>query len=211
MRSMARRPLPLFAALLLVAAGSACAPQRPAAIVLPVATTPLVYPAATRNRLMRILDGEWTEWGSRIIDARSAAFDDTEGPVAEQDPAAFSKVLAYWSAVGWQSYIDRNKIAFNAGSAMSLCTQEELAGDGRDVIWGCEPWSAAFISYIMRATGIDQAEFPPAAGHRDYVDALIRASDRWGQRATFLAREVAEYAPIPGTSSVPIAPGAVGR
>ncbi len=183
---------------LVLAVVAGCAP-RPPAVVAPVAAPPpLVYPAATRARMMRILDGEWREWGARVIDARQKAFEDTEGPLAEQDPDAFSKVLAYWSAVGWQDYIDRNKVAFNAGSATSLCTADELGGDGRDAIWGCEPWSAAFISYIMRTTGIDQAEFPRSAGHREYVDALILASERWGARATWQAHEVTDYAPVAG-------------
>ena len=183
---------------LLLAGASGCAPAPPVAPASVAVRAPLIYPAATRERMMRILEAEWREWGARVIDARREAFDDTEGPLAEEDPAAFSKVLAYWSAVGWQSYIDRNKTAFDAGTAVAMCTADEKADDGRDVIWGCAPWSAAFVSFIMRTTGIDQAEFPPAAGHRNYVDALIVAGERWGGRATFLAHEIELYAPVPG-------------
>lgn len=185
-------------ALLLLAALAACAPQRPAPVPRLSATTPLPYPVETRARLMRILQSEWEEWGSRVIDARTEPFLDMEGPVAEQDPAAFSKVLAYWSAVGWHDYIDRNKAAFIAGSAARMCTADELGADGRGVVWGCQPWSAAFISFVMRTAGIDREEFPPSAGHREYVDALIRAGDAYGGRATFLAHEVEDYAPVAG-------------
>lgn len=178
---------------------AACAPQRP----LPgparsSATTPLPYPPETRARMMRILEAEWREWGAAVLDARARPFEDAEGPLSEEDPAAFSKVLAYWSSVGWQDYILRNKAAFISGRASGLCSGNELAGDGRPVVWGCQPWSAAFISFVMRSAGIDREEFPPAAAHREYVDALILAGDAYGGRATFLAHEVEDYAPVAG-------------
>jgi hypothetical protein len=183
----------------LLALLAACGSRPPSpAPARPSATTPLAYPPQTRARMMRILEAEWREWGSRVIDARDRPFEDQDGPVAEQDPAAFSKVLAYWSAVGWEDYILRNKAAFIAGSAAGLCSGDELAGDGRPAIWGCQPWSAAFISFVMRSAGIDRQEFPPSAGHREYVDALILAGDAFGPRATFLAHEVEDYAPVPG-------------
>lgn len=182
--------------LVLLLALAACAPRPPPSV--PVAETPpLEYPAATRARLLRILEGEWREWGARIVDGRThAPLDRDEGPVAEQAPAAFSKVLAYWSAVDWQDYITRNKRAFARGA--ERCDAPERAAGGRDAVWGCQPWSAAFIAFALRSAGIDRAEFPPAAAHWVYVDALIAAGDRWGGRATFLAHDVAEYAPVAG-------------
>jgi hypothetical protein len=185
------RPALLAAIVLLALAG--CAP-RP----VPQALPPPAYPAEARARLLRILEGEWREWGARVLDARTAPVGDApEGPVAEQDPAAFTKVLAYWSAIGWAEEIARNKRAFTLGEA-TACTPAELAAGGRSALWGCQPWSAAFISFVLRATGIDAAEFPPAAAHWAYVDALIRQGERWGGRATFLAREPDAYAPAPG-------------
>lgn len=188
------RPALLAALALFALAGCAARPGPSAPAGLP----PPPYPAEARARLLRILDGEWREWGARVLDARTAPIsDDWEGPVAEQDPAAFTKVLAYWSAVGWGDEIARNKRAFTLGEAAS-CTRAELAAGGRSTIWGCQPWSAAFISFVLRATGIDAAEFPPAAAHWQYVDALILQGDQWGGRATFLAREIDDYAPVPG-------------
>jgi len=182
----------LLLAAIALAVLAACAP-RP----VPQAPPP-PYPAEARARLLRILDGEWREWGGRVLDGRAGPVGEAgEGPVAEQDPAAFTKVLAYWSAVGWADEIARNKRAFGQGEA-TACTAAELAAGGRSTLWGCQPWSAAFVSFVLRATGIDAAEFPPAAAHWQYVDALIRQGDQWGARATFLAREPDEYAPAPG-------------
>lgn len=189
---MLRPALPVLALLAL----AACAAPRPPppAPELP----PPAYPAEARARLLRLLEGEWREWGGRVLDARAAPIRGApDGPVAEQDPAAFTKVLAYWSAVDWAAEIARNKRAFVQGEA-TACTASELSAGGRSTMWGCQPWSAAFISFVLRATGIDAAEFPPAAAHWQYVDALILQSDRWGGRATFVAWEPGEYAPAPG-------------
>lgn len=191
------RPALLAAMVLLAMSLTACAPQR-IAPAPPVGLPPPAYPAEARARLLRILDGEWREWGARVLDARTVPIsDDNEGPVAEQDPAAFTKVLAYWTAVGWSAEIARNKRAYTLGAATG-CTRSELGAGGRSMLWGCQPWSAAFISFVLRTTGIDAGEFPPAAAHWEYVDALIRQGDLWGARATFLGREVEDYAPVPG-------------
>ena len=192
----AMRPPALLAVALLALGLAACAAQPTPPV--PQGLPPPAYPAEARARLLRILDGEWREWGARVLDARSVPVsDEQEGPVAERDPAAFTKVLAYWSAVSWTDEIMRNKRAFTLGEP-TACTRGELAGGGRSTLWGCQPWSAAFISFVLRATGIDAAEFPPAAAHWQYVDALILQGDRWGGRATFLGREIEEYAPAPG-------------
>ncbi len=185
-----RSPLPV-AALALLAGLVACAPPAPE---LP----PPPYPAETRARMLRLVVGEWQEWGGRVFDARTDPISDAdEGPVAEQDPAAFSKILAYWSAVGWEAEIARNRRAFTLGKHTE-CTPGELAAGGRAALWGCQPWSAAFLSFVLRATGVDAADFPPSSAHWAYVDALLRASDRWGPRAPFRAHEVADHAPAPG-------------
>lgn len=187
----------LARSLALLATLAACT-AAPPPTAPPATLPPPPYPAETRARLLRLLDGEWQEWGARTLDARSRPASETdEGPLAEQHPAAFSKVLAYWSAVGWQDTIERNKRAFTLGMD-DACTGEERSAGGRDVIWGCLPWSAAFISFVMRAAGIDRAEFPPAAAHWTYVDALIRQGERWGRQATFVAHEIDAYAPVPG-------------
>lgn len=182
--------------MLLIVAG--CAAPVPPPPPVETAPAPIAYPAATRERMMAIVLAEWREWGANVIDARNGMPVNPAVPLAEEEPAAFSKVLAYWSAVDEQDYIARNKRAFIAGSAAGLCGPGELGADGRAAIWGCEPWSAAFISYVMRNAGIDRAEFPPAIGHRTYVDAMIANSDRWGTEATFVAHEVADYAPVAG-------------
>jgi len=193
------RPAPLAALFALLAALAACAPPAPPAAPPAAAELPPpTYPAETRARMLRLVLGEWQEWGGRVLDARTAPIsDDDEGPVAEQDPAAFPKVLAYWSAVGWEAEIARNRRAFTLGTPTD-CTPGERAAGGRAGLWGCQPWSAAFLSFVLRATGVDAVDFPPSSAHWAYVDALLHTSDRWGTRAPFRAHDPEKHPPAPG-------------
>ena len=67
---------------LLVLGLAACA-GRPATPSAPQGLPPPAYPAEARARLLRLLDGEWREWGGRVLDARTVAVrDDQQGPVS---------------------------------------------------------------------------------------------------------------------------------
>jgi len=59
-----------------------------------------------------------------------------------------------------------------------------------------EPWSAAFLSWVMQAAGVPEDQFPPASAHWVYLARVIDQSDypgRW-----FVPRRVADYSPNPG-------------
>ncbi|WP_369796798.1 DUF2272 domain-containing protein [Belnapia sp. F-4-1] len=164
----------------------------------PVPPTVVSYPQETRDRLLRILNQEWREWGSQTVDARDGSLEKIPNRLEENDRAAFSKVLAYWIAVGNQSFINRNKFAYSQGSNGVACTASELKSDGDPVIWGCQPWSAAFISYVARSAGIDRLEFAPSDGHRGYVDALDALAATHGGKVAFYPREINAYRPRVG-------------
>ena len=65
-------------------------------------------------------------------------------------------------------------------------------------LWREPPWSAAFISFVLRAAGVDAREFPPSAAHAFYLDALIADAERFPATAPFLPHEVAARAPEVG-------------
>ena len=62
-----------------------------------------------------------------------------------------------------------------------------------------QPWSAVFISSMMRIAGLDSASFPQAASHSDYMRAALRRSQtgRGGMR----------YVACPAASDLEIRPG----
>ena len=159
---------------------AACAvPPRPA-------VPPLAYPPAARERMVRLALAEWADWGSTVTTPGQRP----ASTQAESDPANFPRVLAYWRAVPE----DEGAIATNRRLYAAA-----LAGrpDG-EALWREPFWSAAFISWVMAAAGVDRREFPPSAAHADYVDALIRDALAFPATAPFLPRVPAEMAPRPG-------------
>lgn len=58
-----------------------------------------------------------------------------------------------------------------------------------------QPWSAAFISYIMQTAGLSGAEFPPADAHWSYIRYFAQKGNA---TSTFRTHKIAEYAPRPG-------------
>jgi hypothetical protein len=59
-----------------------------------------------------------------------------------------------------------------------------------------EPWSAAFISWIMKEAGLSEYEFPPAEAHWIYLTQIMAMAD--DPAAAFLPRGIREYPPQPG-------------
>jgi hypothetical protein len=139
-----------LAALALVAG---CVAQPP-----PAVTPPIAYPASARDRLVRIALAEWEDWGRPFIDHTGPA---AAAPLAdrqEHDPEAFPAVLAYWSAVpGREETIAANLARFQAA----------------EPVWTEVPWSAAFVSFVVRAAGYDRTDIPSADAHWRIVDSLM--------------------------------------
>jgi hypothetical protein len=62
-----------------------------------------------------------------------------------------------------------------------------------------DPWSAAFISWVMCEGGLSEStEFQRAIAHYVYIDQAIEAHDGKASEAAFVAHEVGETAVEPG-------------
>ena len=164
-----------LAALALVAG---CVAQPP-----PAVTPPIAYPASARDRLVRIALAEWEDWGRPFIDHTGPA---AAAPLAdrqEHDPEAFPAVLAYWSAVpGREETIAANLARFQAA----------------EPVWTEVPWSAAFVSFVVRAAGYDRTDIPSADAHWRIVDSLMAREAAWPGRAAFGVHSPFDRAPVPG-------------
>jgi hypothetical protein len=167
-------------AMLALVAGCAATPPHAAA---PHAAPPPAYPASVRDRLVRIALAEWEDWGRPFIDHTGPA---AAAPLAdrhEQDTEAFPAVLAYWSAVPGREGTIADAVARFRAAAPA---------------WAEVPWSAAFVSFVVRAAGYDRADIPSADAHWRIVDHLMAREAAWPEEAAFAAHAPHERAPMPG-------------
>ncbi|HEY8613204.1 MAG TPA: DUF2272 domain-containing protein, partial [Roseomonas sp.] len=153
----------------------------------PVREAPIAYPPSVRARMLRIAEAEWVEWG------RLASGPDLPRlpPGAEGATDAFPRVLAYWRAVPdaeAATAVARNRTRWSA----------QLAGTPASGVWSEPAWSAAFVSYVMRAAGVDEREFHASAAHAFYLDAILRDAAEFPDRAPFVPHDPAARPPAPG-------------
>jgi hypothetical protein len=59
-----------------------------------------------------------------------------------------------------------------------------------------EPWSAAFISWVMQGAGVPESQFPRSQAHGVYLASLIEDSAYSGRY--FVPRRITDYSPEPG-------------
>jgi hypothetical protein len=120
--------------------------------------------------------GEWERWGR--VDVRVPAGEEycaelagglcteiDDGCGKEQDPALCPVVDDYWRAVN----------GGGPGELHHACTQAAHCEWHWDPAWGepvaTPPWSAAFISALMRKAGFDETEFAFSDTHAVYLVA----------------------------------------
>ncbi|HTK80141.1 MAG TPA: DUF2272 domain-containing protein [Rhizomicrobium sp.] len=131
--------------------------------------------ADARRRIVDIAVQEWAFFGSHSVDVSHTAFNALpQGMSVEQqpaetvapvDPAMDTTIAGYWSAT--------------PDGAAVLAKQNALwyAAGGGPARW-VEPWSAAFVSWVMCEAGLgDMRQFQRSIAHRDYIDQAIRTRD----------------------------------
>lgn len=123
-----------------------------------------------KSTILSLARREWEFFGKQTI-----LFDGEEESIPhvgkwEDDEEAYSvRVNWYWRAVG-KPRLDGND-----------CHQ---------------PWSAAFVSWIMSEAGVPEYQFPVADAHRDYLIRIMNGAGDPG--AAFVPHAVNEYQPQPG-------------
>jgi len=174
----------LWGALLLL--GACAAPRAPVPEV--ALEPPVAYPAALRERLVGLALQEWEAFGAGVTDRSGRESVELRPALTQEDPRVFHLVQGYWNAVReerpeWEDHV---------------AAQRALRRQGSGEVWRSQPWSAAFISYLLRSAGVDRADFAWSAAHRVYLDHAILASRRWGERALYTPLELEQHAPRPG-------------
>ncbi len=161
-----------------------------------------------RRRIVDVAVQEWAAFGFQIIDARpveagllpDGAVPHSLNPrrdqprqarhivrrgVQEREERARADLAGYWSATPDGPDILRR--------------QNRLWNETRVPIdWG-QPWSAAFISWVMCEAGLgEMSQFARDISHRVYIDQAIRARDGQAPGAAYQAFDAGERPVQPG-------------
>ncbi len=135
----------------------------------PIGPPPAPNPGLKQALISRA-NQEWDFFGRQTVVFKGSEESIPHVGAWEDDDGPYSgRVNAYWRAAG----------------------KPRL--DGRDCQ---EPWSAAFLSWVMAGVAVPESQFPSATAHWVYVARLIDQSDYPGR--FFVPRRVADYSPNPG-------------
>lgn len=164
--------------------------------------------AWARRRIVDIAVQEWAAFGFQTVDATAVetrrlpagVVDDAVNPPLpaprqarplmrlgrwETDPRTHATIAGYWSATPDGARIIARQNA-----------RWREAGTGVDWV---EPWSAAFISWVMCEAGLGRPEqFRHDVAHRVYIDQAIRARDGQAPDAAYVAHDAGEAPLRPG-------------
>lgn len=150
-----------------------------------------------RRRIVEIAIQEWAFFGFGVVDQTLAERDDFGGrerrsrrrPPSWHDAEESARVAAsiggYWAATAEGAWIlERQNEAWNGRG---------IASRWRD------PWSAAFVSWVMCESGLGDSErFRRAIAHHVYIDQAIEARDDAASAAAFVAHDIGEHPIEPG-------------
>lgn len=152
-----------------------------------------------RRRIVNVAAQEWGFFGFTVVDQTRVEPRDTAraartarggrrrwSRLSAADTARVADSIAgYWTVTpegGW--IIDRQN--------------QRWSDSGSGARWRT-PWSAAFVSWVMCESGLDDsAEFRRAVAHHTYIDQAIRARNGRGSQALFTAYDIGETTISPG-------------
>ena len=151
--------------------------------------------AETRRRIVDVAVQEWGFFGFPIVDY--TALDDEVSfgisrrwpfPPLPQEEAVrvAASVAGYWAVTP-------------SGPQMIKRQNDEWSEPwGINGRWA-DPWSAAFISWVMCEAGLGESgQFQRAIAHWTYIDQAIRARDGGASNAGYVAYDMGEQAIAPG-------------
>lgn len=163
--------LSLLSSLLL--AGCAAFPHIPALPATPTAFGPLgeTHPLSPQiQKIITLAEREWRFFGEQRV-------------LIDGDVESIPRVGI------WEDDEEQHTMRIN----WYWRTVEESEISGKD----CQqPWSAVFLSWIMKSAGVAEARFPPAIAHWMYVSRFLAEAGH--PEAGFLPHTLREYAPQPG-------------
>jgi hypothetical protein len=148
----------------------------------------LGYAPFSRADAVAIALREWRLWGSPVDDDPPGTRP-PPGPdeKPERFPGLWQRVGEYW----WTAMDSSTRFASWTGKHDETGAEFPASADSH------YPWSAAFISYVMRIAGAGE-HFPYSAAHADYINAAREVSLGQASGIALSAERPDAYAPQPG-------------
>ncbi len=124
-----------------------------------------------KSRILRTANEEWLDFGQQkvVFGENGEESIPQVGIWEDEDMLHIDRVRQYWMAVGVRGL------------------------SGKDCK---EPWSAAFISWVMQIAGVPTFLFPPGSSHWEYLNHFIAASQE--ADSLFIPHVIREYKPKAG-------------
>ncbi|HEY5622783.1 MAG TPA: DUF2272 domain-containing protein [Gammaproteobacteria bacterium] len=149
----------------------------------------------TRRRVVNAAIQEWGYFGFSVVDQTTVRSIYPGAPRAIVRPSrpgyrdnvrTADDIGGYWAATGDGAWIiDRQNRRWKGPSGAGTRWQD--------------PWSAAFISWVMCEAGLgDSSQFKRHIAHHAYIDQAIVARDRADRAAAYEAYDVGEQQILPG-------------
>ncbi len=155
---------------------------------------PALESAGIRSRIVNTVVQEWAYFGYNILDLTQTRESDPNytpqrwrrTPIDPLEATRVaSSIAGYWSTTPSSAWIlERQNQSW------------ESRGSGSR--WR-NPWSAAFISWVMCESGLgDPRVFRRAIAHHSYIDQAITATEDDASMAAFMAHDPGEFPILPG-------------
>lgn len=152
------------------------------------------YPLATvRSRIINIAVQEWAYFGFSVDDMSRISAENLQnsdwrrraGISPDEAARVAASIAGYWAATPNSDWIlQRQNASWESGGVGSR--------------WR-NPWSAAFISWVMCESGLGETtQFERAIAHHSYIDQAILAREQPDNNAAFVAYDA---------GAIPIEPG----
>jgi hypothetical protein len=120
--------------------------------------------------MISLAEREWEYFGRQTVVMKDKEESIPHVGAWEDDDARYSgRVNTYWRAVGKPGLYGVN------------CRQ---------------PWSAAFMSWVVERAGVPESQFPRVPAHWVYLTRMIEDAPLPGRY--FVPRRIADYSPAPG-------------
>jgi len=126
--------------------------------------------SATRKQIVDLALSEWQYFGRQVVKLKGSEESIPHVGKWEDDGGPYTaRVNTYWRSVGKPNL------------------------DGNDCR---QPWSAAFVSWVMTNAGVSESSFPAAEAHWTYLRHIIDQSNE--SYAGLVAHKPSTYKPMPG-------------